>query len=248
MKREDYMAIVKDIHGNDVALREGDLFAWNTPKGVISTGIRIVTSGFNFSKGINHVAPLGFSTKDLENDELELKALSAEKEGVRYRYIVEMIKEAEKDGSTLFHLPLMEWVRELFDFGRYQAMGDELDGKPYGYLQHFVAVAIDEGHVNWLSSFGFVKGWMLKAMRTAFYNDPETIRKAVCSSVTAWEYIEALREHLAQYRNQLNPNEQTPVDTTSWMIYRNINVLAGKNKDIHRFGTEDIMNGVITGV
>ena len=242
------MAIVKDTKGRDVTLREGDLFAWNTPKSKISTLIRLTTSGFHFRSGINHVAPLGYSTKDLMNDELELKALSAEAQGVEYRFIMEIIKQAEEKGSTLYHLPLRPLVRELFNFAFYQSMGDELDGKPYGYLQHFVAVAIDDRHVNWLSNFGFVKRWMLKAFRTAMFNDPDTVRKAVCSSVTAWQFIEALEEYLNKYPEQLNPNEQTPVDTTSWKLYESYNVLAGKDKGIHRFSTEDILAGVITGV
>lgn len=239
--------IIKDISGNDVELKEGDLLAWNTPKKKLSLMIRVATSGWRFRKGINHVVPLGFSTEDMENDVLELKGLSAEKKGVSYRPIAELIQEAKDSKSTLCHIPLSELAKNLFDFGRYQATGTELDGRPYGWIQHFIGVAVDDVHISFLAQFSFIKKWIIKALGGAFENEP-SIKKVVCSGVTAWQYTEALADHLAQFAEQLNPSEQSPIDTTSWNIYANYNVITGKDRGIHRFRTEDILKGVITGV
>lgn len=241
------MTVIKEIGGNLVNIREGDLLAWNTPKNKLSMLIKIATSGWKFRKGINHVVPLGFSVKDLENDILELKGLSAEKEGVSYRSISDLVAEAKNSKSILYHLPLSPKARALFDFGRYQATGTELDGKPYGWIQHFIGVAVDEKHISFLAQFSFVKKWIVKALRGAFHNEP-TLKKAVCSSVTAWQYIEALSEHLMKFPEQLNPNEQTPIDTTSWNIFSAYNVITGKNRGIHKYRTAEILDGEITGV
>ena len=180
-------------------------------------------------------------------DELELKALSAEKEGVSYRFIMQLIAEARESKSTLYHLPLSEKARDLFDFGKYQVKGDALDGKPYGWIQFFIGVAVDESHISFLAQFTFVKKWILKALRGAFKNEPTIMKKAVCSSVTAWQYIDALHEHLQKFPEQLNPNEQTPIDTTSWNIYGDYNVITGKDRGIHKYRTAEILDGEITG-
>ena len=239
---------IQDISGNLVDVREGDLFAWNTPKSKLSMLIKIATSGWKFRKGINHVVPLGFSVTDLENDILELKGLSAGKEGVSYCSIDGMIADAKKTKSTLYHLPLSSRARELFDFGKYQVKGTELDGKPYGWIQFFIGVAVDDAHISFLAQFSFVKKWILKALRGAFHNEPIVMKKAVCSSVTAWQYIDALDEHLRKFVDQLNPNEQTPIDTASWNIYDDYNVITGKDRGIHKYRTAEILDGEITGV
>ena len=192
----------------------GDIIAVNG-KGRLSWLIKLI------SRGTSHVEILATNP---ESGEIE--CFSADGKGARFKPIKDVIKYT--DGS-IYWLELNPEIREKLDEFKLNEVIISLVGVPYDFL-HFIGVAIDDEHLEWLKIFKRIPTWALTAFKSVFRNS-ETMAKVVCSGACAWGLKEGLDLGI-------NASEQTPSDICRFNLYLDkYKVLKEPNKGISKYNT-----------
>ena len=196
----------------------GDILAFNT-KGFLSTLIRF------FSIGINHTEVIALNP---ESEQLE--CFSADSHGTRFKPIDNVVREAE---GSVYYLELRTDVRKKFDEQKFGEMILSLQNLPYDVL-HFIGVAIDDWHIDWLSIFPKIPEWVLKMLKGIFQN-AETKSKVVCSGVAAWGFKGSLDI-------KVNASEEMPLNICQYNLYKiGYEVLKGKDKGISGYNKTNVL-------
>ena len=178
-----------------------------------------------FSTGISHVEILAVNPKSEQ-----IESFSADAKGARFKPIKDVVIETAGD---IYYLELRNEVREKLDVVRFGETIIALDGVPYDML-HFIGVAIDDEHIDWLSMFKRVPGWLIKTLKGVFQNT-ETKNKIVCSGASAW----GLKNGLGL---GINASEESPIDICRYNIYKKpYKILKGKDRGISKFNTVNIL-------
>ena len=198
----------------------GEIIAVNG-KGWLSTLIKI------FSSGVSHVEILALNPKTEE-----IECFSADEHGARFKPIIDVVKETTGD---IYYLQLRDEIREKLDEAKFGETIISLDGVPYDML-HFIGVAIDDEHIQWLSIFKNIPKWIIKTLKGVFQNT-ETKNKVVCSGACAW----GLKQGLGL---GINASEETPLDVCRYDIYKpEYKMLKGKPFKISKYNTVKVING-----
>ena len=192
----------------------GDILAFNT-KGFLSTLIRL------FSIGINHTEIIAQNP-----DSGELECFSADAHGTRFKPIENVVREAD---GTIYYLQLRDGARKKLDENAFGETILQLQDVPYDVL-HFLGVAIDDWHIDWLSIFPKIPNWIMKTLKGMFHNT-ETMAKVVCSGCAAWAFKRSLNI-------EVNASEEMPLNVCQYDLYEtNYQVLKGKDKGISKYNT-----------
>jgi len=198
--------------------KAGDILAFNT-KGLLSTLIRF------FSIGINHteIVAQNPNTGNLE-------CFSADSHGTRFKSIESAVRDA--DGSV-YYLELREDVRKKLNEEAFGEKVIQLQNLPYDVL-HFLGVAIDDWHIDWLSIFPKIPKWILKTLKGMFQNT-ETMAKVVCSGCAAWAFKAGLKI-------KVNASEEMPLNVCQYNLYKtDFITLKGKNKGISGYNKTKVL-------
>jgi len=196
----------------------GDIIAVNG-KGVLSFMIKL------FSIGISHTEIIAQNPRSGM-----LECFSADEHGARFKPIENVVRETE---GEIYYLQLRSEVRARLDENKFGEMIANLDGVAYDYL-HFAGVAIDDWHIDWLSIFPKIPGWVLKSLKSVFRNT-ETMAKVVCSGACAW----ALKAGLGL---TYNASEEMPLNICQYNLYKiSYDVLKGNDRGISNYNSENVL-------
>ena len=196
----------------------GDIFAVNG-KGWLSYLIKLI------SNGVSHVEILALNPVSGE-----IECFSADGKGARFKTMQEVVRNTDGD---ITYLELRDDVRKKLDEQKFGEVIIALDGVPYDIL-HFIGVAIDDEHINFLSIFKKIPTWILTMLKGAF-NNTETMAKVVCSGASAW----GLKKGLGL---GINASEQTPLDICRWNIYKQeTKLLKGEVMTISKFNIVNVI-------
>ena len=198
--------------------KPGDILAFNT-KGFLSTLIRF------FSIGINHTEIVA------QNPETgNLECFSADSHGTRFKPIENVVREAD---GHIYYLELRDDVRKKFDEVAFGEIILQLQNIPYDVL-HFIGVAIDDWHIDWLSIFPKIPEWILKMLKGIFQN-AETKSKVVCSGVAAWSFKQSLNINV-------NASEEMPLNICQYNLYKvAYKILKGTDKGISGYNKTNVL-------
>ena len=196
----------------------GDILAFNS-KGWLPTLIRF------FSIGINHTEIIAQNPTSGE-----LECFSADSHGTRFKPIENVIRETE---GNIYYLQLRDEVRKNLDETVFGETILQLQDIPYDVL-HFLGVAIDDWHIDWLGIFPKIPSWVLKTLKSMFRNT-ETMAKVVCSGCAAWAFKKGLKI-------QVNASEEMPLNICQYNLYKSdYQVLKGKNKGITNYNQTNVL-------
>lgn len=196
----------------------GEALSFYTTKSFVSWGIRL------FSPGVNHI-----ETFALNPDSEKIECISARTDGVSFKPIDEIVRHAK--GTIRYH-KLRPEIRKIFDAEKCNQCAIELDGVSYDYL-HLLGVGIDDVHINWLKIFPKVPDWVIKMLKTQFFNEP-TKKAAVCSGVWTWL---VLNYGLGLDTTKYNPSEVTPHQAVMYDIFEDTVTLNGKIRPIRDYSS-----------
>ena len=178
-----------------------------------------------FSDGVSHV-----EITALNPETNQIEAFSADEKGARFKPIKDVVRDTKGD---IYYLELRNDIREKLDEIKFSETIISLDGVPYDML-HFIGVAIDDEHIDWLKNFRRIPTWLIKTLKGMFQNT-ETKNKIVCSGAAAW----GLKNGLGL---GINASEESPIDICRYNIYKKpYKILKGKNRGISKFNTVDIL-------
>jgi hypothetical protein len=181
-----------------------------------------------FSPGVSHMETIAFNP---ETNNFE--CLSAVKRGVRFKPIVDVVKEFKGD---VYYLKVAATIRESLDLDLFNQAVMDLDGVSYDFL-HFIGVGIDDWHLNWLMWVPKIPEWLVKTLKSVFHNTP-TMKKTVCNGVQEWTFV----YHGLGIQNY-NPSEETPLDTCRKKLYAvDYKVLKGEDGGIRGYNTKEVLN------
>jgi len=199
----------------------GEMLSFNT-KGFVSWLIRL------FSPGVNHIETFAFNP---ETGNIE--CISARADGVTFKPVEEVVKNAK---GTVYYHKLSKEAHDTIDFEKVNQCAIELDGASYDFL-HLIGVGIDDVHIDWLKVFPKVPDWVIKALKTAFTNQP-TKRAVVCSGVFNWLVV---NYGFGLSTIDYNPSEVTPLEVCRYKIFQDYQVLKGDDKGIRDYNTVKII-------
>ncbi len=206
----------------------GDMLSFNN-KGLVPFMIKL------FSPGVSHIETMAINPK---NGNME--CISAHHDGVYFKTIEEVLRNATENGGTAYYHKLDETVRAILEdndgIARINQCAIDLDGGSYDFL-HLIGVGIDDVHINWLKVFPQIPDWILKTLRSVFQNEP-TKRAVVCSAVFCWLVVNS---GLEISDDLINPSEVTPHEDTMFKLFQDYIVCTGDDKGIRDYNTDAII-------